>query len=45
MNNILHEKLNIFVIIYLDDILVFSKDPMLMKNIYIGFLISFKNII
>ena len=26
MNNILHEKLNIFVIFYLNDILVFSKD-------------------
>ena len=26
MNNILYEKLDIFVIIYLDDILVFLKD-------------------
>ena len=27
MNNILGKKLKIFVIIYLDDILVFSQDP------------------
>ena len=27
MNDLLYEKIDIFVIIYLDDILVFSKDP------------------
>ena len=37
MNDILYEKLDIFVIIYLGDILIFQKMLMLMKNIYIGF--------
>ena len=27
MNKILAEKLNIFIIVYLDDILIYTKDP------------------
>ena len=44
INDILHKKIDIFVIIYFDDILVFLKDAYAHKKHFVGFFISLKNI-
>ena len=38
------KKIDIFVIIYLDEYKYFQKMPMLMKNINVGFFISLENV-